>query len=1112
MENPHLIRRVTDPVAAPPEEGIHWVNTLTGKEFFSVGTSSVDDWVLRESGGGGAWGGITGTLSDQTDLQSALDAKVEGNSPITGATKTKITYDSKGLVTNGTDATSADIDPSTDRNYVTDAQLVVIENTSGNNTGDQDLSGYELLTNKATDLSVLNNTLYPTTQAVNDAILQAISTQYTFFLSSVNSDISGYESMPIESLYTPGVSTTITTEISTSPTIIGTFATASGYPGLTTLPIGTYFSHFETDKVSGSANYHCYFELYKRNLAGTETLLATSESTPLDNSNLVIENNISALITTPVTLLASDRLVIKYYAVSASGTPNLGFVYDDNTLARFEMPSLSLGYVPEDVANKDTDVTLAANSDTKYASQKAIKTYVDTKVIPPGSNTQMIFNDSGILSGDSNCTWDKTNKRITNTANALASTTQTSHLLENSTAAVTGSRIQVSPSTEWKGRGWKTNSVAGSQTVGFRAYVTPVTGTTNPLAQWDLQYSVNGATYASALTVTSSVQDGIATPSVNLKGFTKITAANSSTVGTLQNLDIVNSGSRTHIGFRFGSTLKGAFSVHDDGATYLRSAGSAQTINFEVGSGIESTLFIAQFYSQGLYCSNKGLFGGNVTAGSADISANSSLSTYGSFAVKGKLVTDSTYTLASTETFIYVDPSNANVCAGTPAAVCSGSNEATCNANTAVGCNWYSGATCSGATNTDSSTCTGQGAGCVWDEVTCSGANNTDQSTCENQDDIYGGGCSWDSSTCSSQTDQGSCQAISGCTWNFSDCAVFNGNSQGTCEGNSGCAWTGADCTSFNGTDQSTCESGHTGCAWDDIFGICSGVYDEASSCSGQYDTSCSGNLCGGTYNNGNCSGTFGANCNGVAQCNNLTDDGLSACNAQSGCTWTVGVTVTLPSTASANRNGTGRVYSIIHVGETGTVNIVGQSGEPIFQYTTLPLLKKGDKVLLHNQNILFQCYIFATSTPCSAQAGCFWRNCPSYGDELSCNSAGCAWDGIDNICTGGISCVGTYSNGAHWYAHSLERGLNYVEKTANYTLASIDDVINCTANSFNVTLPSAPLNNGKRYEIKNTGAGTITMNTTSGQTIDGNGSGVLTIAAGSSMSVVSNNLNWIRI
>lgn len=70
-------------------------------------------------------------------IQTQLDAKVDENAAITGATKTKITYDAKGLVTAGADATTADIAASTDKNYVTDAQAVVIGNTSGTNTGDQ---------------------------------------------------------------------------------------------------------------------------------------------------------------------------------------------------------------------------------------------------------------------------------------------------------------------------------------------------------------------------------------------------------------------------------------------------------------------------------------------------------------------------------------------------------------------------------------------------------------------------------------------------------------------------------------------------------------------------------------------------------------------------------------------------------------------------------------------------------------------------------------------------------------------------------------------------------------------------------------------------------------
>lgn len=75
-----------------------------------------------------------------TDVQTALNEldteKVQANAAITGATKTKITYDAKGLVTSGADATTADIADSTNKRYVTDAQLTVIGNTSGTNTGD----------------------------------------------------------------------------------------------------------------------------------------------------------------------------------------------------------------------------------------------------------------------------------------------------------------------------------------------------------------------------------------------------------------------------------------------------------------------------------------------------------------------------------------------------------------------------------------------------------------------------------------------------------------------------------------------------------------------------------------------------------------------------------------------------------------------------------------------------------------------------------------------------------------------------------------------------------------------------------------------------------------
>jgi hypothetical protein len=87
---------------------------------------------------------------------------VASNLAITGATNTKITYDSKGLVTGGSAATTADIAASTDKNYVTDAEKTLLGNTSGTNTGDQTIT----LTGAVTGTGTGNFATTLTTNAV----------------------------------------------------------------------------------------------------------------------------------------------------------------------------------------------------------------------------------------------------------------------------------------------------------------------------------------------------------------------------------------------------------------------------------------------------------------------------------------------------------------------------------------------------------------------------------------------------------------------------------------------------------------------------------------------------------------------------------------------------------------------------------------------------------------------------------------------------------------------------------------------------------------------------------------------------------------------------------
>jgi hypothetical protein len=98
-----------------------------------------DAVLLQDSADSSIWKRLTWANLKATLLTYFNGEYVAKNTAITGATKTKITYDAKGLVTAGADATTADIADSTNKRYVTDAQQTVIGNTSGTNTGDQNL-------------------------------------------------------------------------------------------------------------------------------------------------------------------------------------------------------------------------------------------------------------------------------------------------------------------------------------------------------------------------------------------------------------------------------------------------------------------------------------------------------------------------------------------------------------------------------------------------------------------------------------------------------------------------------------------------------------------------------------------------------------------------------------------------------------------------------------------------------------------------------------------------------------------------------------------------------------------------------------------------------------
>lgn len=109
------------------------------------------------------------------------------------------------------------------------------------------------------------------------------------------------------------------------------------------------------------------------------------------------------------------------------------------------------------------------------------------------TSTSFVGALTGTASGNLALTGGTLTGAATVTLPALATTTTPAWSLINSTAALVGAQVQVSPALILEGQGWKTNATAGSQSVRFRQSVLPVTGAAAPAGLLLFQSDINGA-------------------------------------------------------------------------------------------------------------------------------------------------------------------------------------------------------------------------------------------------------------------------------------------------------------------------------------------------------------------------------------------------------------------------------------------------------------------------------------------------------------------------------------------------------------------------------------------------------------------------------------------
>lgn len=165
----------------------------------------------------------------------------------------------------------------------------------------------------------------------------------TYFFTASTSDIATYYVAKNIADYVVGTVQVIPTAgVSVTPTLLGTFATASNFPSLTSIPAGNWDVHYDTEKVAGSNNYYTYAEIYKRDTGGIETLIVTTDISTQSASNAVISTSVSGATVSATTLNTTDRIITKVYGVMLSSTATINLRVDDATSAKVSFPSTSV--------------------------------------------------------------------------------------------------------------------------------------------------------------------------------------------------------------------------------------------------------------------------------------------------------------------------------------------------------------------------------------------------------------------------------------------------------------------------------------------------------------------------------------------------------------------------------------------------------------------------------------------------------------------------------------------------------------------------------------------------------------------------------------------------
>ena len=188
--------------------------------------------------------------------------------------------------------------------------------------------------------------------------LAPASQDYVF--TGANSSISGYFIAKNLAAYDESNVYTVTKTVNTSPTLLATFATETGFPNITVIPSGRLSVRLETQKAVGAAGYFVFAEIYKRTTSNVETLLATTDNSTTSIVNSTIQQEVSAFISSPINSInVTDIFIVKLYAQMLTSSASISLRFDDLTNSGVTIPTLpasAVNFVPYNNATSNINL------------------------------------------------------------------------------------------------------------------------------------------------------------------------------------------------------------------------------------------------------------------------------------------------------------------------------------------------------------------------------------------------------------------------------------------------------------------------------------------------------------------------------------------------------------------------------------------------------------------------------------------------------------------------------------------------------------------------------------------------------------------------------------